>query len=137
MKNNSNTIPIVIGVMFIFMGIIVGRNGLNMILNGYRFQSKAIAVESIVTDIQLERYGSGNETRTRRIANIEYVIDGIKYDSNVNHKSGMLIGDKITLYYLPDEPWILKYNTMNEAEWDNFCLAEAEKASFGLGSGIA
>jgi len=106
MKNNANMIFLIVGTFLIIIGLFAARMGGIKMIDAYRYSSKAMTTEGVITDIELERYGSGTETRTRRIANVDYVINGNKYESKINFKAGMLIGDEITIYYLPDEPQI-------------------------------
>ncbi|MCL2765450.1 MAG: DUF3592 domain-containing protein [Treponema sp.] len=108
MKNNANFAIIFVGSVFIFLGSFLAVMGFNLIKTNARFNAEAVSVEGVIVDIGVERYRSGNETRTRRILSVDYVVNGVKYENTVSFQSGVSIGDEITLYYIPGEHWNVK-----------------------------
>ena len=105
MKNNSNLIILLVGSVFVILGLHVTVLGINMIKNAASFKTETISVTGTITNIESERYNTGNETRLRYNVSVDYIIDGIKYESIINeYKRSMRIGDEITLYYPPDNP---------------------------------
>jgi len=109
MKNNANLAIFFIGLIFVLFGLGFPIIGYNLMVSASRFGSEAVSVEGVIANIEVERYRSGSETRTRHVVSVDYVINGTKYENTVNeYRSSMRIGDEITLYYHPDTPWTVK-----------------------------
>jgi len=118
MKNNANLVILIIGSVFVILGSFLGGKSFVKMGNAYRFKSEAVSVEGVITDIEVEKYRSGNETRTRYHISVDYVIDGVKYENIVNrYRSSMHIGGEITLYYLQNEPWTVKSGSKDTDFW--------------------
>jgi len=111
MKNNSNFALLFIGSVFVVLGIFIAMIGYFADRDLARFAAEAVSTEGVITNIETERYkrGSDTQTRIRYIVSVDYAVNGQEYENTVNeYKSTMRIGDEITLYYLPDAPWIVK-----------------------------
>ena len=116
MKNNANLAIIFIGSVFTILGGIFVIIGFNFIINNISFQAEAVSIEGVITNIETERYRNNKgETRTRYNVSIDYEVNGVKYENRINeYRSSMRIGDEITLYYLPDAPWIVRTGLKND-----------------------
>jgi len=116
MKNNANLAVIFVGSVFSILGSIFVVIGFNFIVNNIRFKAEAVSIEGVIANIETERYrNSKNEVRTRHVVSVDYTVNGVKYENTVyEYRSSMRIGDGITLYYLPDAPWIVRTGLKND-----------------------
>ncbi|MDR2999846.1 MAG: DUF3592 domain-containing protein [Fibromonadaceae bacterium] len=114
---NQNFVNLFIGSVFAIVGLLVVIGGFYIMESMSDFASKAVPVEGVIANIEAERYRNmNNETRTRNVISVDYVINGKKYENTLTkgYRSSMRTGDAITLYYLPDEPWKVSANAGKE-----------------------
>ena len=118
MKNNANMIFMILGFAFIAFGLGLPIVGINMMKSSSSFRSEAVSTEGVIVEIEVERYRSNGETRTRYILSVDYIIDGKNYENIVKStSSSKRVGDKITLYYLPDAPWDIRIGKGIDTFW--------------------
>ena len=67
-----------------------------------------IKTESTVTKVELEeeahRDASGNPVEATYILTLQYTVGGKTYESELGGMSERKVGDKMTIYYNPDDP---------------------------------
>lgn len=89
-----------LGVILIIFGVIIFV--INMQNQNY------LKIESTILDIKVleEAYtdADGNQVDETYSATIEYTVDGKKYQQTLDNVSKYNVGDKMTIYYNPQDP---------------------------------
>lgn len=97
--------PIVGGVVCLIMGLLVMGIGVFLGISEKKFQEKALTTTAVIADIDIHTTRKKGKTKKDYDVYVEYTVDGRQYRSELNvHKSSMREGDKIEVFYDPDNP---------------------------------
>lgn len=107
-KFKQNKFMLLFGATFLFAGTVLFAAGLLMYMSNQNFKKSAVQTESVITDIN--RYRNYNNTdssgKYTYEVSVAFTVDGVVYEGLINEwNSGMYIGQKITVFYNPDDPW--------------------------------
>ena len=88
------------GIMLIIFGVIM------FVINNKN--QNYIGIEAVVSKVELlqEEYidTDGNRVEPTYNANVKYTVDGKEYDEKLENVSKYNVGDKMTIYYNPNNP---------------------------------
>lgn len=99
-----------IGILFFIIGAVLFTAGCYWIASDMNFKSNAETTEAVITDIDVHRRTGG---KIERRAIVEYTVDGTLYETMLSeYKSGMYVGQKITVYYDPEHPGNVKTGSL-------------------------
>lgn len=98
---NANSVFTIVGIIFSVIGIIFLALGIITLVNHESFMNNAVQTEA-----EIIRVESGyDENRTERDIWVSYEVNGRIFKENLGYyTSGMSEGDKISVYYNPENP---------------------------------
>lgn len=102
---NANSVLLLIGILFSVIGTAFLVAGIAVLIIHNTFMDNAVQTEAEITLIESESYRRNGKTHTDHDVWVEYEIDGEVYEEELGYyNSGMNEGDKIDVYYDPDNP---------------------------------
>ncbi len=118
-KIGIKNIFLIIGTIFFLVGTSFSVVGVKSFFNHHKFINNSETTIAEIVDIQKEYYYSSHRTsstrnkrKVRYYVDIEYFVDGQKYEQTLNqYSSNMYIGKEIEIYYDPDMPYNVKMGT--------------------------
>lgn len=120
------------GLLFIIIGALLFFYGINLGISGNEFMKTALSTTGRITDIQVYRKNSNyresydyyyeNDYNRRRDdleydVYMEYEVEGKIYDGKCGYSTGMKEGDRITVYYAPNNHADYMVEGQNVANW--------------------
>ena len=108
-RTDAKSMLIIIGSIFALLGFIFTAVGVISLIKDMSFMRNAETTDAVITDIESEHYGSGEDRKTRHTVWVEYTVDGTDYSEVLNemtdnYSSSMREGKSIKVYYDPDNP---------------------------------
>ncbi len=95
----------IIGVVFTLVGIIMIIIGIAVSSIGKIFEESAEKTDAVITEINTYYKRTGNDRRRHRDVFVEYVVDGKRYEGELNYyRTGMYEGGTVEIMYNPENP---------------------------------
>ena len=106
MKNKGNLIIILLVTILASIGILFLIGGIFAYKTSIDFEREALKAEATIEDITTSySYDSDGDKKTNHDVLVQFVVDGQIYEGALgSYNSSMHIGDKITIYYDPEDP---------------------------------
>lgn len=102
---NANSVLMLIGIIFSVIGTAFLISGIAVLISHNTFIDNAVRTEAEITRIESDSYRRNGKTHTDYDVWVEYEADGEIYEEELGYyNSKMNEGDKIDVYYNPDNP---------------------------------
>lgn len=117
MKNNSKKVS---SIIFLMIGILTLCIGCYVFISNKYFMENAEKTNAVIINIETKKHARGIRSGggITHIVTVEYTVDGVEYESEINdYNSRMYEGKTIEVYYDPDNPSNVKTDSMLIPAW--------------------
>lgn len=109
----TNGFMVMLGSIFLIVGLITMLSGIGMFVSFLSFKSTAVETQAVITDIETAKTRNNGKTNISHTVFIAYTFEGMQYDNMLGYySSGMREGQEIKIYVDPESPTNIRSNSL-------------------------
>ena len=114
MRISFNFSPREYPLLTIILGVVFTGIGIFILIQDIQFRNTGIETYAHIVEIRASRHGAD----TRWDVFVSYEVDGISHEQELGfHSSGMRVGDRVRIRYMPDDPTEIRAVTGAWLSW--------------------